>query len=108
MTTFDVLEKTRAEPPRRVLVLMLPAVHALDFAGPVQAVYEANGFGARYELHYVGVSSEVRSAQGFVFSSIEPLPAVGQDDWILVPGIESVQLEHVDIPGDWLRLAAAR
>ena len=108
MTPFDVLEKPRPEAPRRVLVLMLPAVHALDFAGPVQAVYEANGFGARYELHYVGVASEVRSAQGFVFSAIEPLPAVSPDDWILVPGIESTQLEQVDVPGDWLRLAAAR
>src|SRR5262245_55112442 len=108
MATIDVLAQHAPPAPRRVLVLMLPAVHALDFAGPVQAVYEANGFGACYELRYVGASREVRSAQGFVFSGIEPLPVVDQEDWILVPGIESTQLEQVDVPADWLRLATAR
>ena len=108
MTTSDVLEGPASEAPRRVLVLLLPAVHALDFAGPVQAVYEANGFGARYELHYVGATSEVRSAQGFVFAGVEPLPIIAADDWILVPGIESSQLDHVGVPADWLRLATAR
>ena len=57
---------------RRVLVLVLPNVHALDFGGPVQTVAEANGFGAEYRLTYVGKSRKVRTAQGFAIADLEP------------------------------------
>ena len=96
----------RPPAPSRVIVLLLPGVHALDFAGPVQAIYEANGFGACYTLHYVGGMRQIRSAQGFVFGAVEPLPAVGAVDWILVPGTESSRLDELEVPVDWLRAAA--
>ena len=49
----------------KVHVLLLPGVHALDFAGPVQALYEANGLGGDYALEYVGATKRVQTAQGF-------------------------------------------
>ncbi len=91
--------------PRRVLVLLLPSIHALDFAGPVQAIYEANGFGASYELRFVGAKTEVRSAQGFHLARIEPLPRITSDDWVVVPGIASSTLDRMVAPLDWLREA---
>ena len=94
-------------PPTRVLVLLLPGFHALDFAGPVQAIYEANGFGAKYQLRYVGSTREIRSAQGFLFGGVERLPDVRADDWILVPGTESARLQELQGPWDWLRRAGA-
>ena len=97
----------RAAAPRRVLVLLLPQVHALDFGGPVQALYEANGFGAAYELRYVGTTPEVRSAQGFLFGGVEPLPEVTSSDWVLVPGTESPRLAELQGPWEWLRRAGA-
>lgn len=84
-------------------VLLLPHVHALDFAGPVQAVYEASGFGARYELSFVGRSRSVRSAQGFTIGDLSPLPRVTPNSWVIVPGVSSATLDDLDVPAGWLR-----
>src|SRR5689334_24872565 len=59
---------------RHVAVLVLPHVHLLDLSGPVQALFEANGFGADYRLLYCGVAAEATSAQGLVLGRLEPLP----------------------------------
>src|SRR5262245_37030710 len=101
------MRSARPDRPRRVLVLLLPDVHALDFGGPVQAIYEANGFGASYALHYVGEKRTIRSAQGFVFGDVEALPTVGADDWVVIPGMESSRFDARTVPLDWLRSAAA-
>ena len=91
---------------QQVHVLVLPHVHAMDLSGPVQVLYEANGFGARYELGFVGGEEKVRSAQGFWISDLEALPEVAAEDWVLVPGIESATLGELDhVPGGWLRQA---
>lgn len=92
---------------RRVFVLVLPNVHALDLAGPVQALYEANGFGANYRLHYVGSSRSVVSAQGFQIAELAPLPSINARDWVLVPGTESSHLDELEVPDEWLRRAVA-
>src|SRR5262245_16239636 len=107
MTALDVQSRDPPPASRRVLVLVLPHVHALDFAGPVQAVYEANGFGARYRLRYVGETRQVRSAQGFVIGGLEALCEVAADDWIIVPGMESSRLDALAVPVTWLRRAGA-
>lgn len=95
-------------PLRPVLVLLLEDVHALDFAGPVQAIFEANGFGARYALRYVGPREDLRAAQGFCLGQVEPLPPLDGSEWILVPGTESSRLDRLQVPVEWLRSAAER
>jgi transcriptional regulator GlxA family with amidase domain len=93
---------------RHVAVLVLPHVHLLDLSGPVQALYEANGFGADYRLRYCGVETEARSAQGLVLGRLEPLPAPSTLDLVLVPGIDSHTLEDLGhVPVAWLREAHA-
>ena len=95
--------KARAQ---QVHVLVLPHVHVIDLAGPVQVLYEANGFGARYVLRFVGVEERARSAQGFWISGLEPLPEVAREDWVLVPGVESATLGELGhVPDGWLRQA---
>lgn len=92
----------------RVIVLVLPEVHLLDLAGPVQAFYEANQFGGRYELIHCAVTPKVRSAQGLVLSELEAPPQAGPGDTVLVPGIESTTIPRLTgIPVRWLREAAA-
>jgi len=91
---------------RRVHVLLLPGVHVLDLAGPVQAIYEANGFGGAYDLRYVGERSPVRSIQGLVLTDVAPLPEVQPSDWVLVPGTLSDDLETLPVPVQWLQRAA--
>jgi transcriptional regulator GlxA family with amidase domain len=73
----------------------------------VQAIYEANGFGARYRLHYVGETRQVRAAQGFLIGGLEPLCDVSAGDWIIVPGMESSRLDALAPPVEWLRHAGA-
>lgn len=94
---------------QRVLVLVLPDVHLLDLGGPVQALFEANGCGARYELHYVGPETGVRSAQGLQLAGLETLPAPQPDDLVLIPGTESTRLAELGqhVPATWLRRAHA-
>jgi len=86
---------------------MLPGVHALDFAGPVQTVHEANDFGADYQLEFVGTSDRVRTAQGFTIADLAPLPVPQPEDWVIVPGTESSQLDQLEIPDAWLKSADA-
>ena len=94
--------------PMKVVVLLLPDVHLLDLSGPVQTFYEANGFGARYEIAHAGVTPTVRSSQGLVLADLAPLPEVQSGDMVLVPGIDSTTLDRLDhVPSDWLRRAHA-
>lgn len=93
---------------REVCFLILPAVHALDLAGPVQAFYEANGFGADYRLRYCGPEPRARTAQGLWLADLEPLPEMGRGDLVVVPGIDSRRLGEIPrSPGAWLREAHA-
>lgn len=98
-------------PLRRIHILVLPGVHALDLAGPVQVFYEANGFGGGYDLLFCGTTPSVVSAQGFTIADLRPLPGVASGDWVIVPGIESTRLDRPDrlrdVPCGWLREAAA-
>ena len=92
----------------RVFVLVLPDVHLLDLAGPVQVFYEANGFGGSYEIVHCAVTPAVRSAQGLTLSDLSPLPTVRSDDTLLIPGMESSTLHRLrGIPVRWLGEAAA-
>ena len=94
---------------RRVAVLVLPNVHLLDLSGPVQALYEANGFGADYRLSFCGARKEIESAQGLVLGRLAALPPPQRLDLVLVPGIESRGLDHLASEStDWLREAHAR
>ena len=90
----------------RVIFLILPHVHALDLAGPVQVFYEANGFGAENRLQFCATEPRVRMAQGLTIADLEPLPEVGSNDLVVVPGIDSSVLEHLEhVPSSWLRSA---
>jgi transcriptional regulator GlxA family with amidase domain len=92
---------------QRVLVLLLPQVHLLDLAGPVQALFEANADAARYDLHYVGTQEAVTSEQGLRLAELEPLPEPRAEDLVLVPGTESSTLDRMGqhVPATWLRRA---
>lgn len=90
--------------PRNVYFLILPDVHALDLAGPLQVLAEANQFGGDYRLRYCGTTPQVRSAQGLWISNLESLPELTAGDWVVVPGIESNSLDQMDhVPREWLR-----
>ena len=92
--------------PRNVAVLLLPEVHLLDFAGPVQVLFNSL-LGGAYRLTYCGTSPSVISAQGLPLSGLSPLPDPLRLDLILVPGASMSALDGPadSIPVDWLREA---
>jgi transcriptional regulator GlxA family with amidase domain len=93
----------------RVIVVLLPEVHLLDLAGPVQVFYEANGFGGDYEIVHCAATPKVRSAQGLMLSELASFPEVGPGDTVLIPGIDSSTLDRLPgVPTRWLRQAAAK
>ncbi len=93
--------------PKRVFFLIVPSVHLLDLAGPVQVFWEASGLGGAYEVRYCARRDSIRSAQGLLLAGLEPRPDVRPGDTILVPGIDSSTLGDLDhVPVRWLRRAA--
>ena len=105
------MDNPASPPETQLLFLLLPHVHALDLAGPVQVFHEANGFGARYRLRFCGVERRVRTAQGLWLADLEPLAEagdVGPGDLVLVPGVDSTRLGDLDDSASgWLRAAHA-
>ena len=90
-------------------MLVLPHVHVLDLSGPVQALYEANEFGANYRLSYCAARREVESAQGLVLGRLVALPPPAEVDIVLVPGIASSRIDGLgDTPSAWLRACHAK
>lgn len=105
-------EKPATPVRRRTWFFVQPRVHLLDLAGPAQVFFEANQFGGRYEIGFVGASPEAETAQGLCLSRLDPLPRVGAEDRVLVPGIDSASLDEMlatpdAVPVEWLREAAA-
>lgn len=89
------MSEIRNAPERQVVFVLLPHVAALDLAGPVQVFHSAKEHGARYTLTYSSSQSVVTSAQGLVFADLAPLPSVGPDDLVIVPGFD-VPLASLD------------
>lgn len=104
--TVRTAQPTQVAAARRVLVLLLPNVHLQDMAGPVQVVDEAAQLGGNYRLHFCGVERRVRSAQGLELANLEALPQVRSSDIVLIPGMSSATLDHLEhVPTPWLREA---
>ena len=66
---------------------MLPEVEILDLAGPLQAFSEANREQTRYRIRLCATRERVASHQGVVLSELQPLPEVGANALIVVPGM---------------------
>jgi len=89
--------------------LLLPEVEILDFAGPLQALSEANRSHARYRIRLCATRDRVRSDQGVVLSDLEPLPEVDANTLIVVPGMPYAATQKIERRViHWLRRAEER
>jgi transcriptional regulator GlxA family with amidase domain len=70
----------------RVTFVYFDGCEILDFAGPLQAFFEANSFGAKYRIEHCAVVPQATTNQGLKLRGLEPLPAVATDDLVIVPG----------------------
>lgn len=73
---------------RKIIFFIPPKVHLLDLTGPIQVFYEAHGYGAHYELHFIAAERDLVSAAGLPFGRISHFttikPTAG--DYLFVPG----------------------
>jgi transcriptional regulator GlxA family with amidase domain len=70
----------------RVVFLLVPQIHLLDLAGPVQVFWTAADHGYPYDLHYVAEQEDVPTAQGLPVRASLDWPQLGPGDLIVVPG----------------------
>jgi transcriptional regulator GlxA family with amidase domain len=95
---------------RRIVFVLLPAVHLLDLAGPAQVFSTASRLGAPYELVFCAAQSQVTSAQGLMFAQLSPLVDLESVDQVIIPGFSS-DMVSLDSPlldnqtCSWLRHA---
>jgi transcriptional regulator GlxA family with amidase domain len=78
-----------------VVFALVPGVHLLDLAGPAQAFSCASDEGLDYELRYVAATASVSTAQGLPVQAETRMPALGQDDLVLVPGWRGERLADI-------------
>jgi transcriptional regulator GlxA family with amidase domain len=78
-------------PFKRKIAFFVPEmVHLLDLTGPIQVFYEANSYGANYELLYFSLEKNVISSAGLSFSHIQSYSNIHLEkgDYIFLPGAE--------------------
>jgi len=94
-------------PGRRIVFAYFGGCELLDFAGPMQAFFEANGFGANYRMEHCSVTPKVTTNQGLQVS-LAPLPTLDPGDLALVPGftLETTRLPRALI--SWLKKSYQR
>jgi transcriptional regulator GlxA family with amidase domain len=88
---------------RRVVFVYFDGCEVLDFAGPLQAFFEANSFGAQYRIEHCAVAPHATTNQGLEISGLAPLLSVTTDDLVIVPGF-TVQKVRLPLPMiKWLK-----
>src|SRR4029077_18381662 len=72
-----------------VYALLPPRLLLLDVAGPLEVLRRANELQdtVRFDVHYIGCTSSLRSSIGLTVAEIEPLPArLPAGAWLVVGG----------------------
>ncbi len=82
----------------QVVFAVLPNVHVIDLAGPVQVFYEANQFGANFTIRYCGLTEheKVTSHQGLKISDLPSYEQIvlSEDDYLFIAGIEFSSIQN--------------
>jgi transcriptional regulator GlxA family with amidase domain len=76
---------------KRKIVFFVPEmVHVLDLTGSIQVFYEANSYGANYELLFFSLVNNVKSSAGLIFSTLTHFSKINieKGDFIFLPGAE--------------------
>jgi transcriptional regulator GlxA family with amidase domain len=89
---------------RRALFVYFPKCEILDFAGPLQALYEANAFtNGAYTIMHCAVTGSAATAQGLMLAALAALPDPRSDDVVFVPGYPVRELDPPRELVRWLK-----
>ena len=85
---------------RKIIFLILPQMHILDFAGPCQVFYEASQLGALpLQMHFVSFQPDAMTQQGLWLTQLESPDHISlhSNDLIVVPGIDYDSFQRGDL-----------
>jgi transcriptional regulator GlxA family with amidase domain len=87
---------------RKIAFFVPDKVHVLDLCGPVQVFYEANCYGAQYELVYFSLGRNTIGAAGLPFPALQPFhkTILREDDIIFIPGADMSYLRSKTLKGE--------
>lgn len=71
---------------RRVIFTYFDGCEVLDFAGPLQAFFEANSLGAKYLIEHCATVPRAITNQGLKLHDLNSLPSAAPEDLVIVPG----------------------
>lgn len=76
--------------PVKIVFLVLPRVHLIDFAGPAQVFLEAAGYGANISMEYCGAGLNVETSSNFPLGKLKSFKEVelSAGDYLFIPGAE--------------------
>jgi transcriptional regulator GlxA family with amidase domain len=93
----------------KIAFLILPRIHLLDLAGPLQVFQEANDYGADFDLLFCSESDTVNSSVDFPLGKLLPFADIQlrAGDYLVVPGadVQSLMKNKSDYPAalaDWV------
>jgi len=90
--------------PQPVFFVLLPQTLLLDVAGPAEALRMANRYQkeVRFEVRFVGPSSEASTSIGLLLTRLAPLPAaLPEDAMIVVAGTVEEPIEQGEVQDPW-------
>lgn len=72
----------------KFVFLILPQIHLMDLAGPDQAILEAIGFGADFEIEYCCLENNVVTTAGLPIANLKHFSEVqfNTGDFLIIPG----------------------
>lgn len=73
---------------KKFVFLVLPQIHLMDLAGPDQAILEAIGFGADFEIEYCNLENKVVTTAGLPIANLKHFSEVqfNKGDFLIIPG----------------------
>lgn len=78
----------------KFVFLVLPQIHLMDLAGPDQAILEAIGFGADFEIEYCNLGNNVVTSAGLPIGDLKHFSEVkfNKGDFLIIPGSNAAYL----------------
>lgn len=73
---------------QKFVFLVLPQIHLMDLAGPDQAILEAIGYGADFEIEYCNLENNVITTAGLPIANLKHFSEVQfkKGDFLIIPG----------------------
>jgi transcriptional regulator GlxA family with amidase domain len=91
----------------KIVFLVLPKIHLLDLAGPVQVFLEAKDYGADLSMEYCSLGENVLTSSEFPLGTLKHFSKItlAHGDYLIVPGADVAFLNSKKMAGEKVLIA---